>query len=212
MKKPELSNLRKNYNSGELNESNLTNDPFKLFEIWFNEALLNDKQEANAMVLSTVSENQSPSSRFVLLKDYSEKGFVFFTNYNSKKGKEIEGNKYVALLFFWPSLERQVRIEGTIKKTSAKVSDEYFYSRPVESQASAIISKQSTVINNYNNLVIKQQQILNSNFLKRPRNWGGYIVTPILFEFWQGRINRLHDRIQYKVEKSKCWKPERLSP
>jgi pyridoxamine 5'-phosphate oxidase len=212
MQKPELSKLRKNYNSGELNESNLTIDPFKQFEIWFNEVLSNDKLEANAMVLSTVSKNLSPSSRFVLLKDYSEKGFVFFTNYNSKKGKEIEGNKNVALLFFWPSLERQVRIEGTIKKTSAKISDEYFYSRPVESQASAIISEQSTVINDYNNLVIQQQETLINNILKRPENWGGYIVTPILFEFWQGRINRLHDRIQYRFEKNKSWKIERLSP
>lgn len=212
MKKVEFSKLRKNYNSGELIETNLSNNPFKQFEIWLNDALLNEVFEANAMILSTISKLNKPSSRVVLLKDISENGLIFFTNYNSRKGKEIKNNNNVSLVFYWPATERQVRIEGTITKTSAKVSDDYFYSRPIESQAAAISSKQSKVIKSSKVLRNKYEIILKNGNIKRPLNWGGYIIKPVMFEFWQGRLNRLHDRIQFTLEKNNNWKKERLNP
>lgn len=211
MKKVQLSKLRKNYNSGELNETNLSNNPFTQFEIWLNEALLHEFFEANAMILSTISKNNKPSSRVVLLKYFSENGLIFFTNYNSRKGKEIENNNNVSLVFYWPATERQVRIEGTIAKTTAKISDEYFYSRPIESQASAVSSKQSAVIKSSEILKNKFDKILKNGNIKRPLNWGGFIVKPVMFEFWQGRLNRLHDRITFCLDNNK-WKIVRLSP
>ncbi len=209
--KQDLSKLRKNYNSGELNENNLHAGPFLQFDAWFNEALKKEPFEPNAMVLSTSGGNNMLSSRVVLLKGYSEKGFVFFTNYRSRKGEEISKNPYVALLFFWPQLQRQVRIEGHIKKTTRKESEEYFNSRPLENRVAAIVSKQSCKIESYEEFIKSIENKLKEDKIQRPEYWGGYCVIPSRFEFWQGRPGRLHDRFQFVLEK-KNWKVERLYP
>lgn len=207
----DLSKLRKNYNSGVLNEKKLNADPFLQFDLWFNEALKKEPFEPNAMILSTSDEKNKPSSRVVLLKNFSEKGFIFFTNYNSRKGEEISLNPYVSLLFYWPLLQRQVRIEGSIKKTTKKQSEEYFILRPVESRAAAIVSKQSNKMESYNEFIKTFENILKTDNLQRPAHWGGYCVTPFKIEFWQGRPNRLHDRFQFVFEKKK-WMISRLYP
>lgn len=204
-----LSNIRQDYQRGELDFKDLPKAPQRLFENWIQTAIDESVLEPNAMTLSTISDNQ-PHSRIVLLKGHNEKGFVFFTNYQSAKGQEINTNPLASLLFFWPQLQRQVRIEGIITKTSPEESDTYFYSRPTGSQAGAIASPQSNIIESRDELDLAASEA-EKGILKRPDHWGGYRLTPKYFEFWQGRSNRLHDRFSYrKVEET--WEIDRLAP
>lgn len=204
-----LSNIRQDYQRGELDFKDLPKAPQRLFENWIQTAIDESVLEPNAMTLSTISDNQ-PHSRIVLLKGHDEKGFVFFTNYQSAKGREINTNPLASLLFFWPQLQRQVRIEGIITKTSPEESDTYFYSRPTGSQAGAIASPQSNIIESRDELDLAASEA-EKGILKRPDHWGGYRLTPKYFEFWQGRSNRLHDRFSYrKVEET--WEIDRLAP
>lgn len=206
--------MRKNYSLKVLDENHIKRSPIEQFRIWLEEACEVKAIEPTAMVLATATSDGIPSIRVVLLKDYSINGFVFFTNYSGRKGREIELNPKVALLFHWPELERQVRIEGVASKTSASVSDEYFNSRPLESRLSAMISRQSEAVHDreYLEKLWREKQIesIGKN-LARPSFWGGYIVEPINFEFWQGRSNRLHDRIIF-LKKGTEWVISRLAP
>ncbi len=211
----DLSNKRKDYNSYELSDSTIMDDPFQLFNQWYQEADKKIVDDPNAMVLSTVDRQGRPSSRVVLLKEYSPNGFVFFTDYNSTKGKQIANNPQVALNFFWPALERQIRIEGAANKVSEKTSEEYFNSRPKGSRISAIVSNQSEIIPNRAYLEEKRKELeheLDESKILRPQTWGGYSIKPKFIEFWQGRSNRLHDRIEYKLISEGKWKWNRLSP
>lgn len=209
----DLSDYRTSYDKSSLVEENLPSNPYKLFDKWFDELCeSNSVIEPNAMTLSTVDFKNRPRNRVVLLKKISKKGFVFYTNYDSRKGIDINNNQNVSISFFWPSFERQVIIEGICSKISAIDSDKYFYSRPIESQIGAIVSNQSTVIpnrehieNKFNSFKLKHPEI------SRPSNWGGYIIEPRNIEFWQGRKNRLHDRIIYHYDETK-WSISRLSP
>lgn len=214
MGNPELSKYRKEYNAGFLDEKNLTETPDILFEQWLNHALQSEVDEPLAMNLATSTPNGKPSSRIVLLREFSGEGLVFYTNYESQKGKELLRNPYAAANFFWPSLERQIRIEGKIIKAKTEDSDQYFKNRPTESQISAIISEQSKQIPS-RSFLEKQFQELKISFskkeIKRPENWGGYILIPTLFEFWQGRAHRLNDRILYTLENEK-WGKCQLAP
>lgn len=207
-----ISNLRKNYEKGELLEKKIDRNPFRQFETWFDEILKSNIYEPNAMILATALNNL-PSARVVLLKGFSENGFKFFTNYRSRKGKELEQNNNAALLFYWMEFERQVRIEGIIEKISKAESLEYFNSRPLESRYGALASNQSEVIPDREYLKKKFIQLKEQygNNPPMPENWGGFILKPRLFEFWQGRPNRLHDRIVYE-KVSNVWKIYRLSP
>jgi pyridoxamine 5'-phosphate oxidase len=210
----ELQDLRINYGKGSIHDRNLPDQPMEWFAEWLGQAIQASAFEANAMVLSTVAENGYPSSRVVLLKGFDERGFVFFTNYESRKGKQLDSNPQAALLFFWPEMERQVRIEGVVHKAEEELSDEYFYSRPLESRVSAAVSPQSEVVSSREQLEIMHNAFLNSNpdgRFERPQHWGGYRLDPRLIEFWQGRKNRLHDRIQYEREGFN-WKRTRLAP
>lgn len=209
-----IADIRKDYSSRSLSESDVSSDPIEQFEKWWNEALKAEINEANAMTLATASSDGFPSARIVLLKGFDKSGFIFFTNYKSFKGTQLEENPKACLVFFWKELERQVRITGIVQKASNGASDAYFKSRPFESQVSAWASPQSQVIEsrdwlqrNYNKLLSEN----NSNDLQRPSHWGGYIVKPVIVEFWQGRPGRLHDRIQYTLESGE-WKIERLAP
>ena len=213
--KEDLSNLRKVYKKSKINFNDLK-DPYILFEDWFNMAK-NDKliEEVNAMVLTTIGNDNFPKARVVLLKQFDLKGYVFFSNYNSEKGKSINKNNKVSLLFFWPSQERQIIIKGTANKTSSIFSDEYFSKRPFKSQVSSILSNQSEIIDSYSNLKKNMEILLKEKKkenIKRPKNWGGYIVRPFEFEFWQGRPNRLHQRVLFSSHKNKKWKIDILSP
>lgn len=207
-----ISNLRKNYEKGELLEEKIDKNPFRQFEIWFDEILKSNIYEPNAMILATALNNL-PSARVILLKGFSENGFKFFTNYLSRKGKELEKNNNAALLFYWMEFERQVRIEGNIEKISKEESLEYFNSRPLESRYGALASNQSEVIPDRKYLEKKFTQLKEQygDNPPMPENWGGFILKPRLFEFWQGRPNRLHDRIVYE-KVSNGWKICRLSP
>jgi pyridoxamine 5'-phosphate oxidase len=209
-----LSDLRKEYSLKYLTKKDVSPDPFKQFHTWFEEAKASITGEPNAMILSTSDQNGKPSSRVVLLKGFSEKGFVFFTNYGSRKGNDLESNPFTALLFFWGELERQVRIEGRVEKISQKESSEYFGTRPRLSQIGALASIQSKVIEKRSDLedaFHKLDKEFEGKEIPLPGNWGGYIVVPEYFEFWQGRRSRLHDRISYRQDAS-LWKIERLSP
>lgn len=206
--------MNKKYQLEVLDEKTVNHDPFKLFEKWLNKAVEAKVEEPSAMALATTTKEGTPSARIVLLKGYSEIGFLFFTNYESRKGQEIEENQNVALLFHWPELGRQVRIEGYAIKASAEISDEYFDTRPYESRISATISEQSKPIPNRKFLEefwIKKQKELSGSKIERPANWGGYITVPQRIEFWQFRQNRLHDRILYQLEEEK-WIISRLAP
>lgn len=214
MDKKDISSIRKEYALKQLDESEVDKNPFVQFGIWFDDALIAEVNEPNAMILSTVSSEGRPSSRVLLLKGLDENGFTFFTNYKSRKALHIENNPFASLLFFWPELERQIRIEGEIIKVSSEESDEYFSSRPEGSKIGAWVSPQSSVIKSRGFLesikMVIEGQFANKS-ISRPPNWGGYRLEPNLIEFWQGRPNRLHDRVQYSLHQSK-WKIERLAP
>lgn len=209
-----IYDLRKDFTLKELDEMQLPQNPIEAFEIWFQEAMQSQVNEPGAMNLATVNSEGSPSSRIVLLKEIKPDGFVFFTNYDSKKAKHLAQNPHCALNFVWHELERQVRIEGIAEKIAPEESDKYFEVRPEKSKLGAWTSPQSEVIPNREYLEVMYGQfekIFENKPVVRPGNWGGYIVKPSLFEFWQGRSNRLHDRIQYRLE-NQIWIKERLAP
>jgi pyridoxamine 5'-phosphate oxidase len=211
----DLSDYRKSYEKSELLENTIPNDAIQLFHNWFYEAEEQENGEVNAMTVSSIGLDGFPKSRVVLLKKFNEEGFIFYTNYNSEKGKAILQHPNVCLSFFWPVLERQVIIKGIAKKTTAQVSDNYFDSRPEGSKLGAIVSSQSEVIpsRTYLDEKLKNLEIeVSGSEIKRPENWGGFLVKPVEVEFWQGRANRLHDRIRYKLEAEFSWKIDRLSP
>lgn len=212
---PEIANIRKDYSTQSLLETDVELNPVDQFQKWWSEAIKSEIDEVNAMTLATASSDGMPSARIMLLKGFDKKGFVFFTNYKSYKAMHLEENPKACLVFFWKELERQVRITGLVKRLSEKESDEYFYSRPVGSQIGAWASNQSQVIENrewLQNRVHQLTEEFKEKELKRPPHWGGYVVTPVIIEFWQGRPSRLHDRIQYTLEEDGNWKIERLSP
>ena len=210
-----LSEIRRNYILHTLDEHDAGDDPIAFFEKWFNQAVEVQSHEPTAMMLSTVDEKGRPSSRMVLLKGLVRGAFRFFTNYNSLKGKQIKKNPYGSLLFFWPELERQVRVQGKIERISEIDSDEYFNSRPFESKVSAVISPQSEVIPDRGYLEKLMEDKLsefgNDQQILRPKHWGGYDLKPSKIEFWQGRESRLHDRILFIKIRNK-WVRERLAP
>jgi pyridoxamine 5'-phosphate oxidase len=209
-----LTNIRREYKLNKLSEKNVRNNPFEQISIWFAEVLKADLVEPNAMVLSTADKKGKPSARTVLMKDFDKSGFTFFTNYKSKKGKEISESPFAALLFFWAELERQVRIEGRVKKLHKSESELYFNNRPFESRISALASSQSKKIINRTSLEKKYNELklkYADGKVPMPDSWGGYKIIPNYFEFWQGRENRLHDRICYKKQKRE-WKIFRLAP
>ena len=212
----DLSNYRKSYEKNELIESSIPEDPINLFHKWFHEVEdFGGVDEVNAMTVSTIGLDGFPKSRVVLLKKYNEEGFIFFTNYNSEKGKAILNNPNVCISFFWTSLERQVIIKGIAEKTSETISDNYFDSRPNGSKLGALASAQSEVIPNrafLENELKELEQKFEGKPIPRPKNWGGFIIKPIEVEFWQGRPNRLHDRIKYKLSENYDWNISRLSP
>lgn len=212
---PSIADIRREYKLQTLEEELMHADPFLQFGKWWNEAITASVDEVNAMTLATASADGLPSARIVLLKGYDTNGFVFFTNYDSFKGMQIAENPRACLVFFWKELERQVRITGLIRKVSAEVSDEYYQSRPIGSQVGAIISPQSKVIESREWLTKREFEVLkefDGKPVNRPSNWGGYCVQPVTIEFWQGRPNRLHDRIQYSLQENGEWKIERLAP
>jgi pyridoxamine 5'-phosphate oxidase len=215
MQSADIAGIRKDYSQKILSEASISPDPFKQFELWWQEAITAEIDEINAMTLATASADGVPSARTVLLKDFSGEGFVFFTNYESYKGRQLTENPRACLLFFWKELERQVRITGIVRKVSEEESDSYFHSRPVLSQIGAITSPQSTIIESRDWLekrYTELQKQLSAGTIQRPAHWGGYIVKPVQIEFWQGRPSRLHDRIEYSLLEDGKWKIERLAP
>ncbi len=212
----DLSNYRKSYEQNELLENNIPDNPVELFDIWFKEIEnLKGNEEVNAMTIATIGQDGFPKSRVVLLKNLSDEGFVFFTNYESEKGIAIQENPNVCLSFFWHQSERQVIIKGKTEKISEEKSIKYFNSRPIGSQLGAIVSNQSRIIPDRNFLeqkLIDLEKKYQNQTIPKPDFWGGFIVKPISIEFWQGRPNRLHDRIRYELQNDKSWKKERLSP
>lgn len=211
----DLSDYRKSYDKSELLENTIPDDAIQLFHNWFYEAEEHENGEVNAMTISSIGLDGFPKSRVVLLKKFNEEGFIFYTNYNSEKGKAIIQHPNVCISFFWPVLERQVIIKGIAEKTTSQVSDTYFDSRPEGSKLGAIVSNQSEVIPSRAFLDEKLKNLeteVSGSEIKRPENWGGFLVKPVEVEFWQGRANRLHDRIRYKLEADFSWKIDRLSP
>ena len=222
----EIADIRKDYKLASLEEADVAANPIDQFTRWWNEAVASQIDEVNAMTLATANAAGVPAARIVLLKGYNPNGFIFFTNYESDKGKNLAQNPHAALVFFWKELERQIRIEGAVEKVSAEESDRYFNSRPASSRIGAWASPQSAVIEN--RMVIEQNverysSIFANDSIERPDHWGGYIVNPTSIEFWQGRSSRLHDRIKYTLENSAYnaatdtrtdlnWKIERLAP
>lgn len=214
MIKSNVASLRMEYAKAQLNEDSIDKNPFVQFEAWFQEAINAQIQEVNAMTLATADENNHPQARIVLLKSWDKDGFVFFTNYDSKKGKELEGNNKASLVFFWKELERQLRIQGSVHKLDFSISKKYFESRPKGSQLGALASNQSEVIKDREALESNYEELekeYESKAVPTPKNWGGYLVKPQLFEFWQGRQKRLHDRIVYELIEEN-WNTYRLQP
>lgn len=210
-----IADLRKEYTLQALNETDATPDPFQQFQAWFEQAIAAQLPEPNAMILATATPNGVPSARVVLLKGLDDRGFVFYTNYQSQKGQQLADNPYAALVFLWTELERQVRIEGITEKVSAEASDAYFYSRPLGSRLGAWASDQSQVIESREVLeqrLAKLEREYQGQEVPRPPHWGGYRVLPNRIEFWQGRQNRLHDRLCYQRQPAGNWEIQRLSP
>ncbi|HEY0677217.1 MAG TPA: pyridoxamine 5'-phosphate oxidase [Chitinophagaceae bacterium] len=209
-----IADIRKDYRLQSLLEEHVAKNAIEQFAAWWNDALVSEISEPNAMTLATASSDGLPSARIVLLKGFDENGFVFFTNYNSYKGEQLSENPRASLVFFWKELERQVRIMGLIEKLSARENDEYFHSRPEGSRIGAVVSPQSQVIENREWLeakVAEATEQFSGKEIARPESWGGYRVMPAIIEFWQGRSNRLHDRIQYSFENGE-WRICRLAP
>ncbi|MDF2383724.1 pyridoxamine 5'-phosphate oxidase [Nostoc ellipsosporum NOK] len=212
-----IAGIRQNYSLRSLSESDVAGDPIEQFGDWWQEAIQSELPEVNAMTLATASADGVPSARIVLLKGFSQKGFVFFTNYESFKGKQLAENPKACLVFFWKELERQVRITGLVQKVSKEESDEYFHSRPEGSRLGAAVSPQSNVISSREWLQQKyaeaEQEIKASQKdIQRPDHWGGYVVRPVVMEFWQGRPSRLHDRLEYTLKENGEWDLHRLAP
>lgn len=210
-----IADIRKEYSLKQLLEPDVDPDPIRQFAKWWEEALEARIEEANAMTLATASADGFPSARVVLLKSFSESGFSFFTNYSSYKGKQLDENPKACLVFFWKELERQVRITGLVEKLDAMSNDIYFYSRPADSQVGALTSPQSQVIKNREWLQEKflaLKKEYQDKKVDRPDHWGGYLVKPVIIEFWQGQPGRLHDRLQYTLTEDGNWKMERLAP
>jgi pyridoxamine 5'-phosphate oxidase len=209
-----LDSIRREYKRAELSKKSVEKQPLNFFRQWLNEALESNQADANSMALTTKGTDGFPHSRIVLLKDYSADGFVFYSNYNSRKGQDIANDNRVSLHFFWPELERQIRIFGRAEKTGFKESESYFHSRPLDSQLAAAISNQSTEVPSRTFLEEKFEALkreLQGSRPDCPAHWGGYLVRPVNFEFWQGRENRLHDRIVYELENND-WIIKRLAP
>lgn len=210
-----VADLRQNYTRAGLVEAEAVADPFKQFETWLAQAIQAQLVEPNAMTLATTTPDGKPSARMVLLKDFDQRGFVFYTNYESLKGQQLQVNPWAALVCWWADLERQVRIEGRVEKVDDQESDAYFHTRPLNSQLGAWVSNQSQVIDRREVLEEKlaalQAQYQNRE-IPRPANWGGFRVIPSVFEFWQGRPSRLHDRLRYRLLDGSSWLRERLSP
>lgn len=209
-----IEDIRTDYRLAELHEDQVNQDPIKQFKLWFGEALKARVIEVNAMTLSTIDVTGNPSARIVLLKDIEQDGFVFYTNYESDKGKEIALHPVVSLVFFWPDLQRQVRIKGKVEKVSEQIAEDYFHTRPTGSQLGAWASPQSNVIANRAVLEKNLAAIMDEykdQEIPKPPHWGGYLVIPTSLEFWQGRASRLHDRILYTRGNDK-WNIERLAP
>lgn len=212
----DLSNHRKTYEKQELLESNCPENPIELFQQWFLNADASEMvDEANAMNIASIGQDGFPKNRVVLLKKYTWEGFIFYTNYNSEKGKAISANNHVCLSFFWPGLEQQIIIKGNAEKLAENLSDGYFESRPDGSKLGAWASNQSEVVASreaLDNSLKTFEEKFNSQEIPRPDYWGGFLIKPISIEFWQGRPNRMHDRIRYTLQKDFSWKIERLAP
>ena len=209
-----LESIRREYMRAALSKQVVNPDPFVQFEKWMQEALESNGRDATSVALTTVGTEGFPQSRIVLLKSYNSEGLVFYTNYNSEKGKAIDNNNKVGLHFFWPELERQIRISGFAEKTNFRQSEDYFHSRPLNSQLAAVISDQSTEVPSRKYLEDKFDTLkaaLGGEMPDCPKHWGGYLVKPVKFEFWQGRENRLHDRIVYEKSEN-YWATKRLAP
>ena len=210
-----IADIRKEYKLQTLNETEVDADPFNQFGKWWKEAISSNIDEVNAMTLATADVNAKPSARIVLLKGFDERGFVFFSNYHSHKAKEMESNAQVSLVLFWKELQRQIRIEGIVSKISEDESDAYFQSRPQGSKIGAWASPQSSIIASREIIeanVLEVEKNFAGKEIDRPPHWGGYVVEPALIEFWQGRISRLHDRIQYTLKETTGWEIKRLAP
>lgn len=209
-----LRDIRNNYQKFELTEEGIKKNPMEQFQLWLNEAISGIEAEPTAMAISTIDQEGNPESRIVLLKELTADGLIFYTNYNSKKGRQILANPRVSALLFWPVYERQVRIKGKVEMIPEKVSENYFLSRPVESQLGAWASPQSHVIENRGILdenFEHYQRYFKEHDMKKPPHWGGYLIRPHYFEFWQGRANRLHDRIEFQRSGDE-WIVNRLAP
>ena len=210
-----VADLRKDYQLQGLSETDADRNPFKQFQVWFDQALAAQLPEPNAMTVATVTKSGKPRARIVLLKNFDERGFVFYTNYHSHKGQELADNPQAAIAFWWAELERQVRIEGRVLKVSDRESDEYFHSRPFNSRLGAWASEQSQVIESREVLEQRLQDLktkYENQDIPRPPHWGGFRVIPTAIEFWQGRPSRLHDRLLYSLLDDGSWQIERLSP
>ena len=209
-----IASLRKDYSHASLSEDDILADPILQFDKWFDEAIKAEVPEANSMSLATVGADQRPSSRIVLIKQFDQRGFTWYTNYASRKGKQLQANPHAALLFHWVELERQVRIEGSVVQVSAEESDAYFHSRPLGSRIGAIASEQSEAVVDRAALEeqFTQTEQDQGDHPQRPPHWGGYRLIPDYIEFWQGRRSRLHDRIAYALQAQGRWEQQRLQP